>query len=85
MAAERRSAARLNGGHDPTLPVGEGGSMVDAIGSTVAAEHIRHLQRGPHEVGASARRRHRDAQTVQRTGGICNEMGGNLGIAGGRR
>ncbi len=33
---------------------------------------------------ALARRRHCDAQTVQRTGGICNEMGSNLGIAGGR-
>jgi hypothetical protein len=85
MAAERRGAARLDGGHDPTLPVGEGGSMVGAIGSTVAAEHIRHLQLGPHVAAALARRRHRDAQTVQRTVGICNEMGSNLGIAGGRR
>jgi hypothetical protein len=49
MATERRGTARLDGGHDPTLPVGEGASMVGAIGSTVAAEHIRHLQRGPHE------------------------------------
>ncbi len=85
MATERRRAAGLNGGHDPTLLVGESGSMVGTIGSPVAAEDVRHLQRRSHEAAASAWRRHRETQAVQRTGGICDQMGGNLGIAGSGR
>ena len=47
MAAERRRAAGLDGAHDPTLPVGQGRGVFGAIGGPVAAEDIRHLQRGP--------------------------------------
>jgi hypothetical protein len=46
MAAERWGAACLNGGHDPTLPVGESSGIVGTVGGTVAAEYVRHLKRG---------------------------------------
>jgi hypothetical protein len=32
------------------LPVGQGGSVFAAIGSAVAAEDVRHLKRGAHDV-----------------------------------
>ena len=51
MAAERRGAAGLDGGHDPTLPVGQGGGVSGAEGSAVVAEDVRHLQRGRHVSG----------------------------------
>ena len=54
MTAERRRAAGLNSGHDPTLPVGQGGGTVGTIVSAVAAEYIRHLERRPHEHAGSA-------------------------------
>jgi hypothetical protein len=92
MAAECRGTAGLNCGHDPTLLIGEGGSMVGTIGSSVTAEDVRHFQRRPHEEACSAGRlstrrrgRHRETQTVEWAGGICDQMGGNLGIAGGGR
>ena len=49
-----RAAVRQNSmaRHDPTLPVGQGGGVFGAIGGAVAAEDIRHLERGPHGDGS---------------------------------
>jgi hypothetical protein len=47
MAAERRDAAAFDRGHHLTLRVGQGGTMIAAIGHAMAAGHIRHRQLGP--------------------------------------
>ena len=48
MAAQRRRPARLDGAHDATLPAGQVAGVFGAIGGAVAAEDVRHLQRGSH-------------------------------------
>ena len=53
------------GAHDPTLSGGQAGGVLGAIGGAVAAEDVRHLERGPHGAG-SARRRHHQAEAIER-------------------
>ncbi len=65
MAAERRRAAQLDGAHDARLDTAKRAagrtSPFPAIGRTMAAEHIRHLQRATHAAaqagGVTARSR----------------------------
>ena len=54
MAAQRRRPARFDRGHDTSLAVAQMAGMNLAINGTVAAEHIRHLERAAHD-GALSR------------------------------
>ena len=80
MAAEHRRAASLDSAHDATLPVGQGRGVLGAIGGAVAAEDIRHLERGLHGE-CSAGRRYREAEAIQRAGGVGDQVCGDLGVA----
>jgi len=48
MAAQRRGAARLDGGHDAAGAAPKLFAMGATIGLAVAAEEIRHLERRLH-------------------------------------
>jgi hypothetical protein len=48
MAAERRGAASLDGGHDAALVGQEPTMLGDTECIAVVAEDVRHLQRGAH-------------------------------------
>jgi len=48
MAAERRRPAHLNRRHDTALSMRQATGLIGAISDTVAAEDVRHLERGPH-------------------------------------
>ena len=55
MAAERRGAARLDGGHDAALVGREPTTLCGTERIAVAAEDVRHLQRGTHRSGSVGR------------------------------
>src|SRR6476469_2792500 len=69
MAAEGGCPTCLDGGHDPALSVGQAVSFRRAIGGTVVAEDIRHLQRGL-DGGWSVGRSHRQVQANKKAGGV---------------
>ena len=65
MAAERRCAAHLDRRHDAAVSGGQAAGLIGAIGGTIAAEDIRHLERGSH-TGRSARRHYHQAEAIER-------------------
>jgi hypothetical protein len=48
MTAERRRSAGFDRRHDAALSRGQTAGLIDTIGGAVAAEDVRHLERGPH-------------------------------------
>jgi hypothetical protein len=84
MAAERRRPAGFNRRHDPSLSDGQASGLIGAISGAVAAEDVRHLERGTH-ARRSARRRHHQAEAIERARRISNQCCCDLSIAGGRR
>jgi len=90
MAAERRGATGLDRGHDAPLGGRERGTGGGAIGLTVAAEDIRHLQRRTgHERALLGRRRgrvgwcRRTGEEVEGARGRTDLRRGDAQIAGG--
>ena len=84
MAAERRCPAHLDRRHDTVLSGSQAAGLIGAIGGTMAAEDIRHLERRSH-TGRSARRHHHQAEAIERAGRLGDQCGCDLGIAGGGR
>ena len=80
VTAQGRSAAGLDGAHHPALGAIQVSVMSLAIGRTVAAEHIRHLQGSAHG-RRSAGWHDLQSQTVQRAGGATDHGCRHLGIA----
>ena len=58
--------------------------LIGAISGTVAAEDVRHLERGTH-AGRSTRRHHHQAEAIERAGRVGDQRCRDLSIAGGRR
>ena len=80
MAAEPRRAARFDRRHDAALDPAEMAGMGLAIGVTVTAEHVRHLQGGRHDPG-SGRRHDLQLQAVERARRLADEPGRDPGVA----
>ena len=87
VAAEGGGAALLDGRHHPALRRGEGGPGLNPKGVAVAAEDLRHGDRGARhshrsrDVGGAFRDRPREE--VQRTRGRADRAGGDLQVARG--
>src|SRR4051794_40166695 len=79
MAAERRGAARLDCAHDAPFSAAEMAGVPLAIRLAVAAEYIRHLERG-HDRPASVWRRCHDVQPVERADRVTDRGRCDLGI-----
>lgn len=80
MTAERRRAARLDRSHDAPFGAAEMTGMGVAVALAVAAEDVRHLERG-HDRRISVRRRLRQVQPVERAGRVADRGRRDLGIA----
>jgi hypothetical protein len=84
MAAEHRCPARLDRRHHAALSGSQAAGLIGAIGGTVAAEDIRHLERGSH-TGRSARWHHHQAEAIERARCVGDQRGCDLRITGGCR
>ena len=80
MPAERRGAARLDGGHDAALGLREPAALRRAERIAVAAENIRHLQDGAHAPG-SVWRDDLNREPIKRAGCARDELRRNLSVA----
>ena len=80
MPAERRGAARLDGGHDAALGLREPAALRRAERIAVAAENIRHLQDGAHAPG-SVWRDDLNREPIKRAGCARDEIRRNLSVA----
>lgn len=79
VAAERGRPARRDGAHDAALDATEMTGVGTPKRFAVAAEDIRHLQTGSHEIG-SAGWDDLQSEPVERAWCIADCFGGNLGI-----
>src|SRR3954469_18523162 len=79
MAAERRGAACLDRTHDAPFGAAEMAGVLLAVRLAVAAEDVRHLERG-HDRPASVWRRFRQLQPVERADRAADRGGCDLGI-----
>src|SRR3954471_23464559 len=80
MAAQRRGATRLDRAHNAPFGAAEVAGMRLAVRLAVAAEDVRHLERG-HDWPSSVWRRFRQLQPVERAGRIADHGRCDLGIA----
>ena len=80
MPAERRGAARLDGGHDAALGLREPAALHRAESVAVAAEDVRHLQYGAHVPG-SVWRDYLNRELIERAGRARDEIRRNLCVA----
>jgi hypothetical protein len=85
MAAERRRPAGLYGAHYLALAASQMTVVTLAVGAAVAAEHVRHLQGGPHAGGRSTGRHDLQDEPIERTDGSADHVVRHLGVAGGGR
>src|SRR4051794_18303101 len=79
MAAERRGATRLDRAHDAPFGAAEVAGMRLAVRLAVAAEDIRHLERG-HDWPVLVWRRFRQLQPVERADGVADRGSCDLGV-----
>src|SRR5271166_2947045 len=84
MTTERRCPACLDRTHDAALGSAKTADMGLTISVTVAAEDIRHLQRG-HDRRGSGWLFFFELQPVERAGRVADCRGGDLRIARRRR
>ena len=84
LAAERRCATHLDRRHDAALSGSQAAGLIGAIGGTIVAEDIRHLERGPH-TGRSAWRHDHQGEAIERARRVRDQGGCDLRITGGRR
>ena len=83
MAAERRGAARLHGGHDTALGLRQMTALGRAESLSVAAEDVRYLERLAHPRGLIGRD-HREREAVEWARRTSTQVRGDLRIARGR-
>jgi hypothetical protein len=83
MTAERRGPARLDGSHDAALLRQEPPALRSTECIAVAAEDVRHLQRGTHGA-ALLGRNYLDRERVERARCPGDQTGRDLRIAGRR-
>ena len=80
MPAERRRPAGLDRRHDAALGAAEMGRVGLPVRRAVAAEDVRHLQRGTHRRGSGGRR-DLQPQPVERARRPADRAGRDLGVA----
>ena len=80
MPTKCRRATGLDRCHDASLDPAEMRGMTATERLAMAAEDIRHLQRRAHRRGLG-RRRHLQAQPVERAGRAADGVGRNLRVA----
>ena len=80
MPAECGRATCLDRGHDATLHTAQMQTVRLPELVAVAAEDVRHLQRGAH-AAVSGRWRHLQPQTVERARRAADRVGGDVGVA----